>query len=148
MHSRKKGKAGSKKPNVKVAPEWVKLSSKEIEDLIVKLSKEGNNTAKIGLLLRDQHAVPDVKLICKKTITQILKEKGITKNIPEDMLNLITKAVKIRRHLEDNTKDVRNKVALNKVESKIRRLAKYYVSNNYLPKDWRYNGKTAALLIK
>jgi small subunit ribosomal protein S15 len=148
MHSRKKGKSKSKKPNIKVPPEWVQYSQKEIEGLIVKLHKDGNTTAKIGLILRDQHGIPDVKLICKKTITAILKSKGTKFDIPEDMLNLMRKAVKMKRHLEDNTRDTHNRIKLIHVESKIRRLAKYYVKNKYLPSNWRYTSEKAALLIK
>ncbi|MCD6227045.1 30S ribosomal protein S15 [Candidatus Micrarchaeota archaeon] len=148
MHSRKKGKSRSKKPNIKISPEWVKHNPKEIESIIVKLSKEGHPPAMIGLILRDQYGVPDVKLICKKTITQILKSKGIKFDIPEDLLNLIKRAVRMRRHLDDNTRDIHNRIKLVHVESKIRRLAKYYVKKGYLPKSWRYSPKTAALLIK
>jgi small subunit ribosomal protein S15 len=35
-----------------------------------------------------------------------------------------------------------------KIESKIRRLVKYYTKNNVLPEGWRYDPKTAALLVK
>ena len=42
MHSRKRGKAGSKKPMKKVLPLWVRYKAKELELLIVKLAKETN----------------------------------------------------------------------------------------------------------
>jgi len=51
MYSRKRGKSGSKKPLKKAAP-WVKYKPKEIEEIVVKLDKEGNSSAKIGILLR------------------------------------------------------------------------------------------------
>ena len=112
MHSRKKGKSRSKKPNVKVVPEWVHYSKKEIEDIIVKLSKDGHPPSVIGLILRDQYGVPDVKLICKKTVTEILRSHNIKTDIPEDLLNLIKRAVRMRRHLENNSKDIYNKTKL------------------------------------
>ena len=40
LHSKKKGKSGSKKPIVKVVPEWVEYSAHEAEDLIVKMGQE------------------------------------------------------------------------------------------------------------
>ena len=42
-------------------PEWVMYSDEEIEDLIVKLHKEGNSSSEIGIILRDQYGVPSVK---------------------------------------------------------------------------------------
>ncbi|MCC7570880.1 30S ribosomal protein S15 [Candidatus Micrarchaeota archaeon] len=148
MHTRKRGQSGSRKPNIKVPPEWVQYSPKEVESMVVKLSKEGNSPAMIGMILRDQYGVPDVKLICKKTLTELLKKNGIKTEIPEDLLNLIKKAVKMRRHLTDNTRDTSNKTKLIFVESKIRRLGKYYAKNGYLPAKWRYDPKIAALLVK
>lgn len=148
MHSRKKGKSGTRKPNIKVPPEWVQYNKKDIEAMVVKLAKEGHPPSMIGLILRDQYGVPDVKLICKQTITQILRKHGLAPEIPEDLLNLIKRAVRMRRHLEENKKDIHNKVKLTHVESKIRRLAKYYVRKGYLPAGWKYNPETAALLVK
>ena len=42
MHSRKKGKSGSRRPIKKTPQTWVRYKSKEAELLIVKLAKEGN----------------------------------------------------------------------------------------------------------
>ena len=42
-------------------PEWVPLSKSEVEETIVKLGKDGVLSARIGLIMRDQYAVPDVK---------------------------------------------------------------------------------------
>ena len=35
------------------APEWVEQNPEEIEELIVKLYKEGQSTSQIGITLRD-----------------------------------------------------------------------------------------------
>ena len=59
MHSRKRGKAGSKKPMKKVLPLWVRYKSKELELLIVKLAKEGKTPSQIGVILRDTYGIPD-----------------------------------------------------------------------------------------
>ena len=69
MHIRRKGKSCSKHPLVTENPEWVPLSATEIEDLIVKMAKDGITSAKIGLNLRDQYGVPNVKLATGKTVT-------------------------------------------------------------------------------
>ena len=82
------------------------------------------------------------------TKTDILKRNGTDFEYPEDLLNLIKRAVNIREHLEENPKDIHTKRGLIKIESKIRRLVKYYTRNNVLPEGWRYDPKTAALLVK
>ena len=83
-----------------------------------------------------------------KQITEILKDNGTEFEYPEDLLNLIKRAVNIREHLEENPKDLHSKRGLMTIESKIRRLVKYYTKNNVLPEGWRYDPKTAALIVK
>ena len=36
-----------------VKPEWIEYSTEEIEELILKLKKEGNSTSMMGIILRD-----------------------------------------------------------------------------------------------
>jgi small subunit ribosomal protein S15 len=57
-------------------PEWMKMSAKEVEKLIVDLGKEGNTPEKIGLILRDKHGIPKAKLLGKK-ISTVLKNAGV-----------------------------------------------------------------------
>ncbi|MFQ9111032.1 MAG: 30S ribosomal protein S15, partial [Methanobrevibacter smithii] len=54
----------------------------------------------------------------------------------------------IRDHLAENPKDLHSKRGLTIIESRIRRLASYYVNEGALPEGWRYNPKEAALLVK
>jgi len=148
MHSRKRGKSSSKKPQIKVAPDWVRLKPKEVEELIVKMARQGMNSTMIGLRLRDEYGVPSVRALCKKTVTQIMKENGIKIEYPDDLLNLIKKAVRMRKHLSENKRDTHNRVKLSHVEAKIKRLARYYRRTGKLPADWVYDPETAALLVK
>ena len=53
-----------------VKPEWIEYSNEEIEELILKLRKEGNSTSTIGIALRDQYGIPDVKLVTGKENNQ------------------------------------------------------------------------------
>lgn len=129
-------------------PEWVEQSPEEIEELIVKLYRDGQSTSQIGITLRDQYGIPSTKTVLGEKITDILEKNGIVFDYPEDLLNLIKRAVNIREHLEENPKDIHSKRGLIKIESKIRRLVKYYTKNNVLPEGWRYDPKTAALLVK
>jgi len=148
MHARKKGKSGSTPPTSKVPPSWVNAKPEDVETLVVELAKKGYSQAQIGLVLRDQYGIPSVKAITGKKIRQILKEHGLASEIPEDLMNLIRRAVRIRKHLETHRKDMHNKVALILVESKIRRLAKYYKSVGELPSNWKYSPDKAAVLVR
>lgn len=130
------------------APEWVEQNPEEIVELIVKLNKEGKSTSEIGIILRDQYGIPSTKSVMGKKITEILEENGTVFEYPEDLLNLIKRAINIREHLDENPKDIHSKRGLIKIESKIRRLVKYYTRNNVLPEGWRYDPKEAALLVK
>ena len=89
IHSKRKGKSGSKRPQLSENPEWVPLQPSEIEERVLQMANEGMRPAMIGLRLRDQYGIPDVKLACGKTITQILKAKGVTSQIPEDLAALM-----------------------------------------------------------
>jgi small subunit ribosomal protein S15 len=124
------------------------LSASEVEELVVKLARGGHSASMIGLILRDQYGVPDVKQITGKSVTQILDAHDLKPEIPEDLMNLIRKAVRLRRHLERNRKDMSSKRALQILESRINRLAKYYVRVGALPAGWRYEPEKAALLVR
>ena len=149
MMSRKKGKSGSKRPPHAKSPEWCSTRSvEEVEDLVIKLSREGHNPSMIGMILRDQYGIPMVKLITNKTILQILVERNLKPNLPEDITNLIKRAINLRRHLEERRKDLSSKRGLILMESMIHRLSKYYRKTKVLPKDWKYDWKKAAILIR
>jgi len=148
MHSRNKGKSKSTKPIRKTKPSWVRYSSKEVEQLVLKLAKQDIKPSKIGIMLRDSYGIPDVKLITKKRITKILEENNIKLDLPEDLTNLIKKQIKIMKHLEKNKKDMPSKRGLQLTESKIRRLVKYYKKTKRLPLSWVYDRTRADFLIK
>ena len=148
MYSRKRGKHGSKKPPVKKPPRWLAYKKEDVERLVVELAKKKYSSAMIGLILRDQYGIPDVKLITGKKISQIMKEHGLYPEIPEDLLNLLRKAVKLREHLEKHKKDKHSRRGLENLESKIRRLVKYYIRRKVLPKDWTYSPERAKLLVQ
>ena len=131
-----------------IKPEWIEYSNEEIEELILKLNKEGNSTSMMGIILRDQYGIPDVKLITGMKITQILENHNQGLEYPEDLMNLIRKAVNIREHLKENPKDLHTRRGLRIVESNIRRLVRYYTREGVLPEGWRYEPKQAALLVK
>ena len=148
MHSRKKGKSGSHKHIIKTKNAWVIHSEKEIEKLVIKLAKNDLHSSQIGLRLRDSYGIPNVKSITKKGLVHILKENSLTKKIPEDILSLIKKDVRLTKHLEINKKDMAVKRGLQLTLSKINRLSKYYKRVGKLPTDWKYDRSKAKLLLE
>lgn len=148
MHAKKRGKSSSTRPYKTENPKWVRQKPAEIEELILKYSKEGLSSSMIGLRLRDQHGIPNVRLATGKSITQVLRDNDIRPNLPEDLATLMRTAVHLNAHLKSNPKDLHNKRGLQLVESKIRRISKYYIRNGVMPKDWKYSIETAELQVK
>lgn len=148
MHAKRKGKSGSTRPFVKANPEWVALEGKEIEETIVRLHGEGLGTAAIGVRLRDGYGVPNVRLATGKSILEIFRARGVKLDLPEDLSALMKRAVQVQGHLREHAKDLSNKRGLHLIESKIRRLSRYYKGQGVLPADWDYSIKLAELQVK
>ena len=148
MHSRKRGKHGSKKPAKKTAPSWMLYKAKELELLIAKLAKEGKTTAQIGILLRDVYGIPSVLALCGKSISAILREKKLVPEVPEDLSALSKKHALIRKHLEANKHDKTAARGLLLTESKINRLVKYYKRTGRIPEAWKFNAERAAFFAE
>lgn len=145
MHSRKHGRSGSHKPEKK-RHAWLMYEPPEIEKLIAKLAKEGRQNAQIGLVLRDQYGIPDVRSLGMRVSK--IAEKDAKKEVPDDMYSLIEKAVQLHGHLNRNHHDAKAIHGLELLESKIRRLGKYYARTGKLPRNWKYSIEQAKLLVK
>jgi len=145
MPKQEKGKSHSTRPVSKRPPSWCKYQPEEVEALVIKLAREGHSPSRIGTILRDQYAIPLVKPLTGKTITQILKEAGLAPSMPEDLGNLLKKAARLSAHLEKHRKDLHNKRALQLVEAKIHKLARYYKREGVLPPNWKYEPKIASI---
>ena len=148
MYSRKKGKSGSKKPSKVVSHSWIRYKSEEIEKLIVKLYKNGNTISKIGMVLRDTYGIPSVRAVTQKRIGKLLEANSLLPKLPEDLTFLIKKDIRLVKHLDVNKKDMTVWRGLQITESKINKLAKYYKREGALPKVWKFDRKTAKLLIE
>ncbi|MDG6250500.1 30S ribosomal protein S15 [Methanocalculus sp.] len=147
MHARRRGSSGSVRPYRTDIPEWSNTDLAEIEKLIVGMKKDGLSSSVIGMTLRDKYSVPDIKLVTGKRIGTILKENDLVSEIPEDLRNLMQKALGMRKHLSENKKDIHNKRQLQLTESKVRRLVRYYTKSGKLPKGWTYKPETAEILL-
>ena len=145
LHTHNHGKAHSIRPIESKFSSWVKQDPKEIEELVIKYAKDGNTSSQIGIKLRDQHAIPLVKPIINKTISDILDQNDLRSEIPEDLNNIVTKAVGLQNHLKSNKNDRRNIRSLELIEAKVHRLSVYYKKIGRIPKNWKYKSVIAQL---
>ena len=145
LHTHRHGKSHTIRPATLRAPSWITLSPKEIEELVVKYSKDGLSSSQIGLKLRDQHSIPLIKSITKKSLGKILEENNLQAEMPEDLDNIVKKAVGLQKHLKANKGDNRNVRSLELIEAKVHRLSVYYKRINRIPENWKYKSVVAQL---
>lgn len=148
MHSRHRGSSRSRKPSRDEVPDWVDLDADEVVEEVLALRRQGLTKARIGMELRDRLGVPDVKEVTGQSISDILADHDLQPEVPEDLLALLKRAVRLDNHLQQNPKDTHNRRGLTLIESKIRRLVKYYRSEGRLPEDWTYTMAQAKLLTE
>ena len=147
MHSRRRGQSSSRKPYRTQKPDWIEADKQKITSLIVERYNKGISTSRIGIELRDMHGVPDLKTAFGTSMYEVLKENGVKMDYPEDIVNLMRKAVRLHRHLSTRKKDLHNVRSLQLVEAKIRRLGRYYSRRGVLPLDWAYSYDKAKLIV-
>ncbi|MBI4141545.1 30S ribosomal protein S15 [Candidatus Woesearchaeota archaeon] len=147
MHSRKKGHAGSKRPLKPTKPSWQRYKPKEIELLVAKLIKEGKTMSETGLILRDSYGIPNIKQATDKTILQIVQEKKLVKELPEDMLALMKRHVALKKHSELHKQDMSALRGLQLTEAKIKRLVKYYQRARVIPIDWKFDPENVKIYV-
>ncbi len=148
IHSGRKGRAGSHKPYPMTRPEWVTASAEEVIGQAVQLAKGGRSAAQVGLQLRDGLGVPSARLVTGKRLAAVLAEAGIRPEIPDDLQALLKRVVHLQHHLEGHPNDLANRRGLTLMESRIRRLARYYRQHKRIPESWRYSAAGAALQVE
>ena len=122
MHSKGKGISRRCLPYRKAPPSWVQISASDLTSQIGKMAKRGQSPSQIGVVLRDQYGIPQVKGVTGSKILRILKVSGLAATIPEDLYHLIKKAVNVRKHIEKFRADRDGKFRLILIESRIHRL--------------------------
>ena len=145
LHTHNHGKSQSTRPIELKKPSWVTQSPKEVEEIIIKYGKDGLTSSQIGIKLRDQYAIPLVKPILNKGITEVLDENKLTPELPEDLNNIVIKAVGLQKHLKSNKSDYRNVRSLELIEAKVHRLSVYYKRIGRIPLKWEYKSVVAQL---
>lgn len=76
LHSKGKGISSSAIPYSRNAPAWQKLTADSVVEQITKLARKGYTPSQIGVILRDSHGVPLVKVTTGNKILRILKSNG------------------------------------------------------------------------
>lgn len=145
IHSHRHGKSHQTRPSSKGPPTWVQSSPEEVRATILKLAKEGMPPSRIGQTLRDDYGVPLTKPIVGKSISTVLAEGKASPKLPQDLQDLIDRALRVQRHLKIHGSDRKNVHSLELVEAKIYRLAKYYKGAGLLPNDFKYTAVVAQL---
>ena len=145
LHTHNHGKSHSTRPITLKKPSWITQKPEEIQELITKYGKEGLSPSQIGIKLRDQHSIPLVKPILNKGITDVLSENNLKSELPEDLQNIVNKAIGLQKHLRTHKSDHRNVRSLELIEAKVHRLAVYYKKIGRIPKNWKYKSVVAQL---
>lgn len=151
MHTRRRGSSGSDRPTATEPPEWSDVDESAIEERVVELAQDGHDPSVIGLKLRDEGVrgtpVPDVKLATGKKLTEILEAHDEAPHLPEDLSNLLERALALHEHIQENPNDAQNKRSLQNTEAKVRRLVEYYRGDE-IPADFRYSINEAQRLLE
>ena len=145
IHVHTHGKSHSTRPTSKGPAPWLSHSNEQISALAVELAKEGLSPSEIGIRLRDLHGIPLIKPVLGKSLTSVLIENNIKSDMPEDLDNLVRKALGLQKHLRVHNSDHRNVRSLELIESKIHRMSKYYKLKGKIPKNWKYAAVIAQL---
>ncbi len=145
MPKQEKGKSHSIRPVSRRPPSWCKYQPEEVESFVIKLAKEGHSSSSIGTILRDQYAIPLVKPIVGKSISDILKSANLAPAMPEDLANMMRKAQGLAVHMEKNKKDLHNKRNMQVIEAQIHKLSRYYKREGKIAKNFKYVAKIASV---
>jgi small subunit ribosomal protein S15 len=94
--------------SIKEKPVWLKYTEDEVKAIILKLANKGNTAEKIGLILRDQYGIPNVKLYNLR-IKKVLGDKYKDPNV----INLRKKVENIEEHNKQFKHDEKANRSLN-----------------------------------
>ena len=72
----RKGISASCLPYKRTAPSWCKSTAEEVEASVCRLAKKGLTPSQIGVMLRDQKGIGQVKAVTGSKILRILKKNG------------------------------------------------------------------------
>ncbi len=147
MHSKGRGRSGSNRPYCSEVPDWSNTDKGAVEELILELHNKGHDSASIGLILRDRHAIPSVKMVLGERISQVISRNGLEQQFPDDLVHILRKIVRLDDHLLAHRKDLHNRRQLELAEAKARRLIRYLKFKGRIDTDFRYRRDSVRLLL-
>jgi len=103
-------------------PVWLKYTSEEVKAIILKLANKGLTAEKIGLILRDQYGIPDVKIYGLK-VKRVIEEK--TPFQEPTITNLRLKLDKVINHYKKNKQDKKAERSLIITKAKLKKREDY-----------------------
>ncbi len=112
---------------------------------IAKLSKDGLGPSQIGMRLRDENAIPQIKTVLGKGLKQAIADNKNAPPMPEDLGRLVGRASRLKTHLANHHADRKNVRSLELLEAKIHRLSNYYKRNGEIQENWKYSAAVAQL---
>lgn len=124
------------------------MKKQDVIRLVVELAKKKHTSAMIGTILRDTYGIPDVKAITGKSVSKIMEENKVYGEYPEDLMSLFKRAIRLHEHLLRNKADKTSKKGMENLESKIRRLIKYYKRVGKLKSDFKYDLNKIKLIVE
>jgi small subunit ribosomal protein S15 len=125
----------------------MRIKPNEVKKLVLKFAKQGKSASVVGMVLRDEYGIPDIKKLTGLSVTKILEEQKHKTPLPDDLRALIKKSLELKAHLEDNRHDMPAKRSLAKTEARVRSLVAYFKKQGKLDKDWKYEPDRIKLLI-
>jgi len=128
-------------------PSWLDADGGEIEAIVGDLVRRNVRFSDIGMKLRDERGIPDIKLVTGMSMKKTADNVDAKRELPDDLKDMVTKALRIRNHHSKNRNDKRAKRDIFVVESRVRKLASYYIKRGVLPQNWRYSYQNARLLV-
>jgi len=124
------------------------ITKEQVELLILKMVKEGYSLAQIGQILRDQYGILDVREVLGIKLKRFLEKKGAKPQIPDDLKALFKRYLAVKKHLLIHKKDKHSKRGLLIIESRIKRLIRYYKEKGELDPKFRFDKENVALYLK
>lgn len=103
-------------------PAWLKMKESDMKKIIAELA-EKHQPAKLGTILRDQYGIPTTRLYGKK-LKEYLKELGLETHA--ELENAAKKVENLKEHLKKNITDRKAKHKLQKAQSRLNILRKYF----------------------
>jgi len=103
-------------------PVWLKYTEEEVKAIILKLANKGLTAEKIGLTLRDQYGIPDIKIYNIK-IKKVLEEQGTFQE--PTIINLNNKLQKVIEHYKKNKQDKNAERSLIITKAKLKKREDY-----------------------